>query len=137
MGERVGRVVAAGAAAAWLALGGVAAGGAEEANRALYLQYCGACHGPEGRGDGIAGTFFRPKPTDLTQIAKRNGGEFPYLRTMEAIDGRNTVRAHGDPTMPVWGELFQEQAAWTPARRAEARGKIMMITEHLRSIQER
>jgi mono/diheme cytochrome c family protein len=23
--------------------------------RAMYLRYCGACHGPQGKGDGIAG----------------------------------------------------------------------------------
>jgi mono/diheme cytochrome c family protein len=119
-------------------VGAAAAAGSEaDPSRALYLQYCGACHGPDGRGDGLAATFFRPKPPDLTQLAKRNRGEFPFNRTMEIIDGRNTLRAHGDPLMPVWGEVFQEQAGWSLTRRAEVRGKLMMITDHLRSIQEK
>src|SRR3990172_3847623 len=74
-------------------------------SRASSLRYCGACHGPGGKGDGIAGTFMRPKPTDLTRIAERNAGDFPFQRVMETIDGRNTMRAHGDPDMPVWGEV--------------------------------
>jgi mono/diheme cytochrome c family protein len=111
------------------------AGEPDDPGKALYLRYCGACHGPDGRGDGIAGTFMRPKPTDLTQIAKKNGGEFPFHRVMQVIDGRETVRAHGDPDMPVWGELFHTQAGWDMTRQAEVRGKIMVITDYLRSIQ--
>ena len=105
--------------------------------KAVYLQYCGACHGPDGKGDGIAGTFMTPKPTDLTQIAKKNGGEFPFQRTLSDVDGRNTVRAHGDPDMPVWGEVFHQQATWDTRRRVEVQGKLMLITDHLRSIQQK
>jgi mono/diheme cytochrome c family protein len=119
-----------GAAAAYAADG-------DNPGKALYLRYCGACHGPEGKGDGIAGTFMRPKPIDLTKIAKKSGGDFPSLRVVETIDGRNTIRAHGNPDMPVWGEIFQNQANWDAARRVETRGKIMLITDYLRSIQEK
>jgi mono/diheme cytochrome c family protein len=115
----------------------VLAAEADDPGKALYLRYCGACHGPDGKGDGIAGTFMRPKPIDLTQIAKKHGGEFPFQRVMQVVDGRETVRAHGDPDMPVWGEIFQTQAAWDMTRRAEVRGKIMVITDYLRSIQEK
>jgi mono/diheme cytochrome c family protein len=113
--------------------------GAEDGNpgRGMYLKYCGACHGPSGKGDGVAGTFMRPKPTDLTQIAKRNGGEFPAQRTMEAIDGRRTVRAHGDPDMPVWGEILGEREGASVHRRAGVEGTIDLITGYIRSIQER
>lgn len=109
----------------------------ESPGRAVYLRYCGACHGPAGKGDGLAGTFMRPKPADLTQIAKRNGGQFPVRQTIEVIDGRNTPRAHGDPDMPVWGEIFQEEPGWDVRRRAEVRGKILVIVEYLQTIQEK
>jgi mono/diheme cytochrome c family protein len=108
----------------------------ESIGRALYLKYCGACHGPAGKGDGVAATFFTPKPPDLTQIAKRNHGTFPTMRVMRLIDGRDTLRAHGDPDMPVWGEVFQEQSGWSLNQRAEVQGKIMLITDYLRAIQE-
>jgi mono/diheme cytochrome c family protein len=103
----------------------------------MYLKYCGACHGPGGKGDGIAGTFMRPKPADLTQIARKNGGEFPFERTMEVIDGRRTVRAHGDPDMPVWGEVLSAEHGGSLHRRAIVRGTLTLITEHLRTIQEK
>jgi mono/diheme cytochrome c family protein len=104
--------------------------------RAMYLRYCGACHGPAGKGDGIAGSFMTPKPTDLTQLAKRHGGTFSTHQVMSFIDGTTDVRAHGDPVMPVWGEMFRAEAAWDMSRRAEVQGKLLLITEYLRSIQQ-
>ena len=101
----------------------------------MYLRYCGACHGPSGQGDGIAGSLMRPKPLDLTRLAKERGGKFPFERVMTYIDGSTDVRAHGDASMPVWGAEFRAQPGWDVARRAEARGKLMLITDYVRSIQ--
>jgi mono/diheme cytochrome c family protein len=102
---------------------------------AMYLRYCGACHGPAGKGDGIAGTFITPKPADLTQIAKKNGGTFPFQVVQAYIDGTKDMRAHGDPAMPVWGETFRAESGWDMGRRVEVQGKLMLITEYVRSIQ--
>ena len=110
---------------------------ADDPGKAMYLRYCGACHGPGGKGDGIAGTFMRPKPIDLTQIAKQHGGEFPSQHLIDVIDGRTTVRAHGAPDMPVWGQVLTEQKAAGTERQAVVRGTIAQIVEHLRSIQEK
>ena len=107
-----------------------------EPTRALYLRYCSACHGPNGRGDGIAGTFMRPKPIDLTTIARENGGTFPFERVRASIDGTKTVGPHGDPDMPVWGEMFHEEAGWDATRRAETRSKLLLLTDYVRSIQQ-
>jgi hypothetical protein len=76
------------------------------------------------------------KPADLTTIARRNGGRFPFWGTMRIIDGRRTTRAHGSATMPVWGQVFRDAAGWNLARRAEVHGKLTFLTEHIRSIQE-
>jgi mono/diheme cytochrome c family protein len=118
-------------------LGSIAVHAADALGRETYVRYCGACHGPEGRGDGIAGTFMRPKPVDFTQIAKGNGGEVPFVRVMETMDGRNTVRAHGDPEMPVWGEILSARANAPTERQSEVRGELMAITDYLQSIQEK
>jgi mono/diheme cytochrome c family protein len=115
---------------------GAPAAGGDSPGRAAYLRYCGACHGPEGKGDGVAGTFMRPKPVDLTQIAQRNGGTFPFARVMAEIDGTQTVRAHGDAAMPVWGEVFRDDSTWDAARRTDVRGKLLVITDYVQSIQE-
>ena len=35
----------------------------------LYKMLCSVCHGPKGKGDGMAGAGLTPKPTDLTSDA--------------------------------------------------------------------
>ena len=110
---------------------------ADSPAKTAYLKYCGACHGSGGKGDGVVSQFFRPKPTDLTQIAKNNSGQFPATRMMQAIDGTKTIRAHGDPDMPVWGELFRDDANAGFERRARVQGRVMLITDYIRSIQEK
>ena len=102
----------------------------------LYLKYCGACHGSDGKGNGVASGFMRPKPTDLTQLAKKAGGTFPYVPTMQAIDGTKTVSAHGDANMPVWGEIFRQESGAPMEHRVDVQGKVMLITDYVRSIQE-
>jgi mono/diheme cytochrome c family protein len=125
-------------AAACLALASPAGAADDSPSHAVYLQYCGACHGPTGKGDGVAGTFMTPKPKDLTRFAKDNHGEFPFMRVMRVIDGRDSVRAHGDPDMPVWGEIFSaDTAGSTLGKRIEVQGKLMLLTDYLRSVQEK
>jgi mono/diheme cytochrome c family protein len=103
--------------------------------RVAYLRYCSACHGESGKGDGVVSHLMRPRPTDLTKLARENEGEFPFAKTMRAIDGRETVRAHGNPDMPVWGEIFEPEDATTLDKQTKVRTKLMLITEHLSSIQ--
>ncbi|QJD17701.1 c-type cytochrome [Paracoccus sanguinis] len=67
-----------------------------------YARYCVACHGPTGRGDGPAAAGLSPRPTDLTQLARRNGGTFPRLRVMARIDGYTMGKT--DSPMPQFGE---------------------------------
>ena len=47
----------------------------DEAGRPLYLRYCAACHGREGRGDGPVAPALGGN-TDLTQIAATHGDQF-------------------------------------------------------------
>lgn len=103
---------------------------------AAYRRYCSACHGMEGRGDGVVGGFMTPRPPDLTLLAKNNGGTFPTLRVINIIDGRETVRAHGESEMPVWGEVFTRQRSQATNARAQVRGQVQEITSYLQAIQQ-
>ena len=116
------------------------AGAADEGGgRALYLRYCSACHGPEAKGDGLAGTVMRPAPADLTRLASRHGGEYPLELVVRTIDGRQALRAHGEPTMPVWGEVLSEELGskdkQRPAIERRVHERIFAIAEYLRTIQ--
>jgi hypothetical protein len=121
----------------------------------LYMQYCASCHGADGKGNGPQAGANNPKPSDLTQLAKKNGGRFPFYETMLLISGRSVTsqdqnpglpglpkaqlpKAHGDPKMPVWGEVFnrEELSKGTSLDlQMQATGKIMLLTEYLQSIQ--
>lgn len=139
MGPRkIERRTAAGVLAAVLWVMLPCAASAEQGNqgKAAYLRYCSACHGESGKGDGVVSQFMRPKPSDLTVLARNNKGTFPYMRVMRIIDGRETTRAHGDPDMPVWGEILRAEAGQTLDQQALVRGKIQLITDYLSSIQQ-
>lgn len=100
-----------------------------------YLRYCGACHGPDGKGTGGIAGLLTVKPSDLTGLAKKHSGEFPTMEVIEYITGTRRVAAHGDSEMPIWGERFREDTAMSPTQNAEIRGKIQLITDYVRTLQ--
>ena len=106
---------------------------AVESGRALFATHCASCHGKAARGDGPVADALRVRPADLTQLAKRNGGVFPSAETHRIIDGRG-VGAHGNPDMPVWGNVFKSAANATDK---DVAARIDGIVRYLESIQER
>ena len=74
----------------------------------LFRFYCATCHGRDGKGDGPVASALNRRPSDLTTIAKRNGGEYPTDRIERFVAGdREATLAHGSAEMPVWGPIFQ------------------------------
>jgi len=80
--------------------------GEAAAGEVIYMRYCAACHGKSLKGDGPVASGLNKKPIDLTQLAKKNDGVFPFDKVVAMIDGRQSTRMHGTPDMPVWGEIF-------------------------------
>jgi mono/diheme cytochrome c family protein len=76
------------------------------AGQAFYLEYCAACHGRTGRGDGPAAAGLATRPADLTQLTARNGGTFPVLPVMGRIYGYSQGRGGGGGPMPEFGPLL-------------------------------
>jgi mono/diheme cytochrome c family protein len=95
-----------------------------------YESNCAACHGRNGKGDGPVSAELRTKPSDLTSIAKGNGGVFPADVLYRIIDGRRTIRAHGTYEMPVWGAIFLRSDSEDVVR-----NRILAIIAYLKSIQ--
>lgn len=93
-------------AAALAVLAGCVTPPAEPVGRALFLDYCAACHGTEARGDGPAAADLDVSPPDLTRIAARNGGVFPGAQVMSTIDGYTRADQHGG-SMPEFGALLE------------------------------
>src|SRR5512133_3426243 len=61
----------------------------------LYREFCAVCHGIDAKGSGPAASALKSNPTDLTQIARRNGNKFNELRMRSVIGGGEGIVAHG------------------------------------------
>ena len=104
--------------------------------KTLFNQYCAVCHGVDARGGGIMAKFLTIRPADLTQIATRNGGTFPFWQIYRVIDG-GEVRGHGSRDMPIWGDRFRTQAGGNdPGSRAQAAGRLLGLVFYLQYIQQ-
>jgi mono/diheme cytochrome c family protein len=102
-----------------------------------YQNYCAVCHGVDGRGQGLMSKYLTVRPADLTQIAKKNAGTFPFWQVHRSIDGREEVRGHGTRDMPVWGNRFRAQAGGNDSgSRAQAAGRLLGLVFYLQHIQE-
>ncbi len=77
-----------------------------DAGKFEYQMACAACHATDGKGMGPVGALFGAPPADLTFLAKKNGGVFPFYSVYEVIDGRKVVIAHGTRDMPIWGDRY-------------------------------
>jgi mono/diheme cytochrome c family protein len=103
-----------------------------------YEISCMPCHGINGRGDGRIARSLKTPPADLTRIAKSNGGEFPFAKVADIIDGRAIVAAHGQREMPVWGDRYRRAIeADEPAAAIErrARAQITALVRYIEQIQ--
>jgi len=101
----------------------------------LFRTNCAPCHGVDGKGEGPVADQLRFAPTDLTGIARRNGGKFPVDEVRRMIDGRKNVKGHGATDMPVWGDAFKKPEEGYSAKKAQE--KIAYVVEYIESIQAR
>jgi len=76
--------------------------------RDLFDFYCATCHGRDGKGAGPVAAALNTRVPDITLIARRGGGRFPFDRVTAYVthDGGTGVTAHGPADMPVWGPIF-------------------------------
>jgi len=75
----------------------------------MWKDYCAACHGMSGAGDGPAVEFLKAPPADLSLMAKRNNGKFPEDHFASVLQFGTGSHAHGTSDMPIWGPLFRSQ----------------------------
>jgi mono/diheme cytochrome c family protein len=126
------------ATVAGCALAGLSSAQEADIGAKLYADYCAACHGATGMGDGdMANVVTIPSP-NLTQLAKNNDGVFPMLRVMHVIDGRSGTRAHGG-AMPLWGRVFSDEIGDSEGAYGsvlEVRGRVLSLAKYLESIQQ-
>jgi mono/diheme cytochrome c family protein len=103
------------------------------AGSAVYRTYCATCHGKTAKGDGPLATHLRFAPPDLTLLAKRNHGQFDAASVYRMIDGREPLKGHGGPDMPVWGDAFKRTSERYSEKAVKA--QIDALVSHLKTLQ--
>jgi len=103
--------------------------------KAMYKQYCAVCHGVEAKGDGPYAPMLKVPPPDLTALAKRHDGKFPYDYVSTILRfGPGPTILHGTADMPAWGPIFQYLDK-NNERAVEQR--IKNLCDYLASLQEK
>jgi mono/diheme cytochrome c family protein len=113
----------------------IAFGAVADPGKDMYVQYCSSCHGRDGRGGGTVSGFLKVKVPDLTMLRKANKGVYPADLVILAIDGRRTIRGHGDPKMPVWGEIFRREANDPKTTEVVTLQKEKLIADYVATLQ--
>ena len=96
----------------------------------LYREHCAVCHGIDAKGRGPAADALKKAPTDLTIIAKKNGGKFPALVVKQQIQGGDLIE-HGTAEMPIWGKLLVPSGK----TKTEADVRIYSLMRYIEQIQ--
>jgi mono/diheme cytochrome c family protein len=145
----VGIAVAA-VAAITIASGGQAVAGVLDRGEPEYHSSCAPCHGSDGKGAGPVSAGLKVPPPDLTVLAKKNNGVFPFNSVYEIIDGRKAIIAHGTRDMPIWGDRYAPEPSKALIPRpsenilslfydpeAVVRMRILATVDYLNRIQEK
>lgn len=100
----------------------------------MYNSYCAVCHGVDGKGAGPAASALKVVPTDLTELAAKNGGKYPSLHVSSVLRGEAETPAHGSKDMPVWGPLFRHLSQ---GHDAEVQQRIANLNQYVESLQKK
>ncbi len=103
-----------------------------DSGQEMYVSYCAACHGRDGRGQGPAAPAIKSAPPDLTTLSRRNNGKFPADHVYSVLVGKTELSAHGSADMPMWGPIFRRMGQ---GHVAEEQLRATNLTKYLESIQ--
>lgn len=98
----------------------------------MYKSYCAVCHGTDGKGGGPAASAMKTPPTDLTGLAKNNGGKYPAAHVAAVIKGQATTPSHGSQDMPIWGPLF---SSISQGHEAQVQQRITNLVTYIEGLQ--
>jgi mono/diheme cytochrome c family protein len=107
---------------------------ADVSGPAEFQRYCALCHGNDGRGGGplTDADAMKKSAADLTQIAKRNDGFFPFSKVADTIRDGGSITEHKPSRMLAWGKIFSAES--DPVR---AKAIIFEVTRYVEGLQEK
>jgi mono/diheme cytochrome c family protein len=98
----------------------------------MYDSYCAVCHGKDGKGNGPAATAMKTPPSDLTLLAKKEGGKYPAPHVAAVIRGQASTPSHGSQDMPVWGPLF---SSISQGHDSQVQQRVSNLVTYIESLQ--
>ena len=90
----------------WIALSGAAQAQTVAEGKSLYTSYCAACHGDQGKGDGVAARSLPVKPADHTNGAVMNQFSDKFLTDIISKGGSAVNKS---AFMPAWGSSLNNK----------------------------
>lgn len=100
--------------------------------KAMFNSYCAVCHGKDAKGGGPAASAMKTAPTDLTVLAKNNGGKYPAEHVAAVLRGQATTPSHGSEDMPIWGPLF---SSISQGHQAQVQQRITNLVDYVNGLQ--
>jgi mono/diheme cytochrome c family protein len=100
----------------------------------MFKQYCAVCHGSDAKGQGPLAALLKTPPPDLTTLAKRHLGKFPYDYVKSILEFGPGPTAHGTSDMPTWGPIFRYN---DKQNERVVQQRIKNLCDFLASLQER
>jgi len=99
----------------------------------IFRNYCAACHGLDGRGNGPVSKALKREIPDLTRLSQRNDGAFPAIHVRNTImfGADDLLPAHGSKEMPIWGPLLSSVSS----NNSEVQLRISNLTKYIESLQ--
>ena len=103
--------------------------------KVMYKDYCAACHGLDAKGNGPVAHMLKLLPADLTTLANRHGGKFPYEYVSGVLRfGTGATILHGSKDMPTWGPIFE---SLDKNNERVVQQRIKNLCDYLASLQEK
>jgi mono/diheme cytochrome c family protein len=100
----------------------------------MFTQYCAACHGADAKGNGPARAALKVPAANLTTLAKRHGGSFPYDYVTKVLQFGPGFATHGSSDMPTWGPIFRYMDNYN---NAAVEKRIKNLCDYLNSLQQK
>ena len=113
---------------------------AAQSGKQDYETYCADCHGSDGKGNGpsLQTIPMNPEPPDLTLLAKKNGGKFPFDEVVDTIDGRKNIPSHERLQMPFLGTTLQKPGQeFTTESDAAVKERIEAMARYVESLRQK
>jgi hypothetical protein len=78
--------------------------------------------------------MLKTTPPDLTTLANRHGGKFPYDYVSDVLRFGTRIRSHGSSDMPIWGPIFGSIDNY---EEVAVRKRIKNLSDYLASLQQK